>query len=258
MALFTASNLTAEAELKKPEPGRKYSRAALSALDKTDQERWFVDPRLDEKYQLPDIFYVTSHAFDRGHIVRRDDVAWGETYDLLRRANGDSYHLTNCSPQVPAFNRSNLGEDNWGDLENHILKSASRERYCEFAGPLFDDKNDDVFVGRGGGRTRLRVKIPSRYWKVIVARTTNGVVSYGFVLEQDLSKVDLEEFIVPNEFQRFMEPLAELQDKIGIKFPTIVLDGDQYDKDEGVDVAFRASVRRRAGGKEAVVEEIVP
>ncbi len=88
-------------KLKKPEPGRDYTRRGLSGLGANDQERWFIDPRLDEKLQLPDIFFTNDRkAFDKGHIVRRDDVAWGRSYDELKCANGDSYHVTNCSPQV--------------------------------------------------------------------------------------------------------------------------------------------------------------
>jgi endonuclease G len=160
MALFTASNVTAEPDLRKPEARHVYTRKGLSGLGPRDQERWFPDPRLSEDCQLPDVFYSRS-GFDRGHVVRRDDVAWGRSYDEVRRANGDTFHLANCSPQVPDFNRSSLREDNWGNLENHVLKSATSERYCQFSGPLFHDK-DEVFLGRGGGRTWLKVKIPSR------------------------------------------------------------------------------------------------
>jgi endonuclease G len=258
MALFTASNVTAEPRFKKPEPGRSYSRKALSGLGPNDQERWFPDPRMDNAFQLPDVFYTRDDgAFDKGHIVRREDVAWGETFEALRRANGDTYHVTNCSPQVAGFNRSTEGEDNWGDLENHVLKGAASERYCQFAGPILDPA-DEVFVGAGGGRVRLRVKIPSRYWKVIVVRTASGIASYGFVLEQDLSQVPTEEeFVVPANFRRFMEPLAELERKAGIVFPDEVRLADQHDTDEGVELAMRAGLRRRAAGAEAPTETMV-
>jgi endonuclease G len=257
MALFCASNVTADPRLKKPEPHRAYTRKGLTGLGERDQERWYPDPRMSEEYQLPDVFYTRDDgAFDKGHIVRRDDVAWGKTYEDVRRANGDTYHVTNCSPQVAGFNRSNVGEDNWGQLENHVLTSAASERYCLFAGPVLDDK-DDVFLGRAGGRARVRVKIPARYWKVIVVRTEDRVASYGFVLEQDLSDVTFEEFIVPEKFARFMEPLKEIQKKAGIEFPDVVLDADQHGTDEGLELAFRAEVRRRAGDREIVEESVM-
>ena len=160
MALFTASNVTADPELKQPERRRVYTRKGLTGLGDRDVERWFPDPRMSEDYQLPDVFYTRDDgAFDKGHVVRRDDVAWGATYEIIRRANGDTYHVTNCSPQVAGFNRSSLGEDNWGELEEHVFKSAVSERYCQFAGPVLDDK-DDIFLGRGGGRVRLSSEDP--------------------------------------------------------------------------------------------------
>jgi endonuclease G len=254
LALFTASNVTAETRLKKPESGRDYTRKGLSGLGKNDQEQWFPDPRLDDSYQLSDFFYTRDDgAFDKGHIVRREDVAWGDTYDLVKRANGDTYHVTNCSPQVAPFNRSNLGEDNWGNLENHVLKSAATERYCQFAGPVLDP-NDETFVGKIGKGTLLRVRIPSRFWKVIVATTAISVASYGFLLEQDLSDVPLVEFAVPNKFRRLMVPLRDLQKLTGIKFPDIVLSADQFETNEGVELALRAGLTRESTERDHITE----
>ena len=257
LALITASNVTASPKMKKPELDRSYNRAGLSGLGLSDQERWILDPRLNDDYQLPDVFFTRDNgAFDKGHIVRREDVAWGTTYDMLRRANGDTYHVTNCSPQVADFNRSALGEDNWGDLENHVLKSASSEQYCQFAGPVLDP-NDEVFLGRLGGGVRIRVKIPSRFWKVIIVRTEFGIASYGFVLEQDLTGVPLEEFIVPQNFARFLEPLTDIQTRAGIRFPDVVLGADQHSTQEGVELALQTGTARRSFAEGMIVEGLM-
>jgi hypothetical protein len=107
LALFTASNVDASAKARKPDPDALYTRKTLTGLGKNDQELWFTDPRIPEEQQLPDVFYTKDRqSFDKGHIVRRDDVCWGRTYAQLRRANGDTFHTTNCSPQVQEFNRS--------------------------------------------------------------------------------------------------------------------------------------------------------
>jgi endonuclease G len=255
LALFTASNVTAAAKLKKPEPGKNYTRKGLSGLADGDVERWFPDPRLADEFQLPDVFYTRDDgAFDKGHIVRREDVAWGTSYDLLRMANGDTYHLTNCSPQVKGFNQSSQGVDNWGDLEDHVLKGAASERYCQFAGPVLDP-NDEVFVGRAGGTKRVKVRIPSRYWKVLVVRTEEGLASFGFVQEQDLSDVPFEEF-VPAQFKRMMVSLTDLQELTGVTFPSIVVDADQFETNEGIELAFHAGVGR-AGAKTVSEEGVI-
>jgi endonuclease G len=252
IALFTASNVTAEAKLKKPEKNKSYSRSALSGLGDNDQERWFPDPRLGDEFQLPDVFYTRDDgAFDKGHIVRREDVAWGKTYRSLRVANGDTYHVTNCSPQVSGFNRSSGGRDNWGDLENHVLKGAASERYCQFAGPVLDP-DDQVFEGRAGGTNRVRVQIPTRYWKLIVVKTQDGLASYAFVQEQDLSDVPLE--FAAGPFRRFMVSLDELQELAGVTFPDAVRQSDRFGTDEGVEMAFNAGATRPgAPGDEGVI-----
>jgi endonuclease G len=245
LALFTASNVTEEPKLRKPDPNEEYTRRALSGLGPNDQERWFVDPRLDEKFQIPDVFFTKDRkAFDKGHIVRRDDVAWGATYESLRRANGDSYHVTNCSPQVSDFNQSARGEDNWGDLENHVLSEAANERLCVFAGPVLDP-SDEVFVGKGDGGTTLRAKIPSRFWKVMVARVEDGIAAYGFVLEQDLSDVEFREFTVPPEFLPAMTSIADIESLGGIDFADVIRDADQLDTVRGEEVGRRSGARRR-------------
>lgn len=244
LALVTASNVTKAPKLKRPEAGEDYTRKGLTGLGANDQERWFIDPRLDEKFQIPDVFFTRdSGAFDKGHIVRRDDVAWGKSYAILRRANGDTYHVTNCSPQVAGFNRSANGEDNWGDLENHVLSEAANERLCVFAGPVLDDA-DQTFTGKGANGAVLRARIPSRFWKVIVARVEDGAAAYGFVLEQELSDVPLE-FTVPEEFVSSMTPIGDIADMTGVKFPAIVLEADQFETTRGAEVASRAGSRRK-------------
>ena len=242
LALFTASNVTAERALRRPEDGMDYSRKGLSGLGEHDMEKWFADPRMAPAFQLSDRFYTQDNkAFDKGHIVRRDDVAWGASYAALRQANGDTYHITNCSPQVSQYNQSQRGEDNWGDLENTILSQATNERYCLFAGPILDPA-DDVFVGKATDGTALRVRIPKAFWKVVVATLEDGLAAYAFVLDQDLSAVDLE-FVVPDAFRRRMTSIAELERKTGVVFPDAVRAADRFDRD-GIEAAFRAGVAR--------------
>jgi endonuclease G len=244
IALVTASNLTVEAALRRPEPGRDYGRKGLGGLTKKDQEKWFLDDRLDAGLQLSDAFFTDDgRAFDKGHLVRRDDVAWGRTYDEVRRANGDTFHVTNCSPQVARFNQSQLGEDNWGDLENLVMSEAEAGRLCIFAGPVLSEQ-DETFVGVGPGGRTLRVKVPARYWKVIVAKAAGGVVAYGFVLQQDLSAVPLE-VTVPENFRRLQVPLAAITDATGVAFDREILRRDTFDSEFGVEAAWRGGLTRQ-------------
>ncbi len=249
LALFTASNVDADPAKKKPEPGRDYSRAALTGLvHSDDREKWFTDPRIPATHQLPNSFFDADRAsFDKGHIVRREDVAWGKSYDELRRANGDTYHVTNCSPQIESFNRA--GSDGlWGELENLVLKQAKTEKYALFAGPVFR-KNDRLFVGVDDvGPTK--VPIPRQFWKIVVARTEGELQTFAFILDQDLSDTKFEsvgglEFAVDTPWRKRMIAVKKLDKLIPeLEFPKQLLDSDQINADPG------EAVRASGGGME--------
>ncbi|MET0251981.1 MAG: DNA/RNA non-specific endonuclease [Novosphingobium sp.] len=212
LALFTAANVDARPAAKTPEPGRRYTRDALGGLGANDQEKWFSDPRLRGTEQLPDKFFTKDRgSFDKGHIVRREDVAWGATYAEVQAANGDTFFTTNCSPQVAKFNRSNHA-DNWGALEDLVAKQGRTERYCLFAGPVLKD-SDRIFAGTDE-RGAADVRIPQAYWKVVVAHTGGKLQVYAFVLKQDLSDTDLE-FSVPAQWKRQQVSLKALEDELG-------------------------------------------
>ncbi len=233
-ALYTASNIDARPEKQEPEPGKSYSRKDLGGLNKDQSEAWSTDPRIPELHQLPDRFFTSDGgAFDKGHLARRDAVAWGDTYDEVRRANGDSFHTTNCTPQIKEFNRGSLGGI-WGKLEDVIFAQADTETLCIFSGPLLQE-DDRVFVGRDD-QGEARIQIPSVYWKVVVARLEDEIQSFGFVLEQELSQVPLE-FAVEAPWIDSMIAITELEELIGnIRFPEVVVEGDQYDKAAGEEV----------------------
>lgn len=245
LALFTASNVTKEPSLRTPQKGKNYSRAGLAGFDDKSTERWFLDPRLAPEYQLPDVFFTKDRqAFDKGHIVRREDVAWGETYTAVKRANGDTFHVTNCSPQVAAFNRSNLGSENWGDLENVVLRASQSERLCVFAGPVLKP-DDSVFVGVGEDGTILRAKVPSAFWKIVVTAADGDLAAFAFLLEQDLSDVDWTEFTVPGEFIPSLVQLKSLERLTGVRFSEVLKTADQFDTEAGAElVAAGVAIRK--------------
>jgi endonuclease G, mitochondrial len=245
LAVFTASNVDAGQHRKEPEPGRDYSRRGLTGLGEHDQEKWFTDPRIPAIQQLPDRFFTKDRkSFDKGHIVRRDDVAWGDTYDELRRANGDTFHVTNCSPQVANFNRSNK-KGLWGELENIVLKQAEGERYCLFAGPVFAD-DDPLFRGLDDEGS-IDVKIPRQFWKIVVARSGDALQSFAFVLDQDLSNTDLE-FAVDVEWRTRMISIPNLEARLALlRFPQELHDSDQIDAGPGEAIRAQTSIETIAG-----------
>lgn len=234
LAYFTASNIDGAKKARRPVEGMNYSRKPLGGLAKNDQEKWLTDPRIPEIHQLPDKFYDKDRqSFDKGHIVRREDVCWGDTYEQVKKANGDTYHTTNCSPQVKIFNQSKY-EGEWGKLENYILDQAKEttekmgEKYCVFAGPVFDE-NDDWFEGFDN-RGRIRVQIPRKFWKIVIAQRGEKLESFAFLLEQDLRPVVFEEeFQVTEEWRNRTIKIQELEDMLeNITFPKVIKDTDKF------------------------------
>jgi endonuclease G len=229
MALFTASNVDWRAAVRTVN-GRKPSRNQLTGLADGDTEKWVSDPRIPEDQQLPDVFYTRDDgAFDKGHLVRRDDVCWGASFKDMQKANGDTFHMTNCSPQVKGFNQGARGEDNWGDLESLLQREARTEKLVVFAGPIFAE-DDPVFDGRDlGGPARIR--IPRRYWKIVVAKGDSGPQVYGFTLTQDLSAI---EFAVPANWRRHMERVSVIEKSLrGLVSLAWLKRRDQFDTVRG-------------------------
>jgi endonuclease G len=241
LAIFAASNVDWREESRTID-GRKPTRRELTELDDNAQERWVTDPRLAEAVQLPDVFYTKDGgAFDKGHIVRRDDVAWGKTFEDIQKANGDTYHTTNCSPQVAGFNRA-AADDNWGDLEKLIQRETGAERVCIFAGPVLHE-DDRVFSGRNE-HGPVEVQIPRAFWKIVVAADEDGPKAYGFVLEQDLSDVPLElplEFAVPQPWKRYMQSIGAIEEMLNgwVKL-TWLKEHDAIESEEGRRIATAA------------------
>ncbi len=215
LALFTAANVDWRPEMRLIK-GRKPTRKQLTGLGENDVERWVTDDRIDPRHQLPDAFFTKDGgAFDKGHLVRRDDVVWGKTFKDMQKANGDTYHTTNCSPQVMSFNQASRGEDNWGDLESLVQSQTKTEKAIIFSGPVFQ-ADDRVFEGRDGEGGSIRLRIPRRFWKIIVVKEKPDAGAYGFVLEQDLSRVPtVEEFAVPSEWQQHMVSIASIEESLG-------------------------------------------
>lgn len=255
LAVFTAANVSADPALKKPgnRPDADYTRAGLSGLGKNDIEQWFSDPRLPPDTQLPDRFYTKDRkAFDKGHIVRREDVAWGRTYKELRAANGDTYHVTNCSPQVLGFNRSGSGEDNWGDLENFVLRAAKQEKISVFAGPVLGEE-DPVFVGLDDDSS-VSIPVPVKFWKLLVVESEGHLQAFAFVLEQSLADVNME-LVISENWLPLMVPVSEIEELAQVRFSKAVRMADQFSTTEGIFVRRASGVGSRAAGEEAAAPQ---
>lgn len=226
LALFTASNVDWR-DRPKTIDGRELNRDSLCGFppDEDIREQWVTDARIAPKHQLPDVFFTKDYykpgsragAFDKGHIVRRDDVCWGISFDDIQMANGDTFHVTNCSPQIGAFNQAIKGDDNWGDLEVLIQSQTGpkkdKEKIVIYSGPIFG-ANDRWFNGRDDDGM-IRVQIPRAYWKIVVNKQPDGTAgAYGFTLKQDIVPFTEDEFKITPNWQGELERIDAIQQKM--------------------------------------------
>lgn len=130
------------------------------------REVWFDDPRIAAAAQCDQSLYDRQQprrVFDRGHLVRRQDPTWG-TAASAKRANADTFHFTNCTPQESRFNQSS---EYWQGIEEYVLDNAKAERLrvSVFTGPVLADDDPQYRY----------VYVPKKFWK-IVARVEDGAL----------------------------------------------------------------------------------
>ncbi len=182
---------------------------------KRHNSTWFHDLRIPRDIQLDREDY--GHAkIDRGHLVRRLTTNWGATDEIAKRANLDSYHYTNASPQHASFNRSH---QLWLGLENYILNSSKTHgfRANVFTGPIYTP--DDEEMGDTGA------PLPMHFWKVVtmLAATDDGqtrlhatayLLSQGQLIQQMLQEDGLTEStegFVFGDFKTFQVRIRDLE-----------------------------------------------
>ena len=191
-------------------------------------ENWRLDPRVaiqSAGMQLEDAhFYAPAKKIDRGHIVRREDGAWGSTAKEAEFGNSDTYHWTNCTPQSEGFNQSGK-QGIWGQFEEHIQAEVKAEggRMSVFAGPVLNP--DDPEHGYEDGAT---IQVPMEFWKVVacVSKENGQKVkrSYGLVFDQTepVERLGYERMNM-DDYEIYQMPLTEITKKTGVVFdPTLL------------------------------------
>jgi endonuclease G len=205
LAFFTACNIDGRTAKKVDRKTKKVVPLGVDDLEERldvaesaeASESWYDDPRLDlTDFAGTDIYSGQkvpgfpkpsdprriARMFQRGHLVRRMDPCWGED-SMALAAEADTFHWTNCSPQVGFFNmgtasRSQAGGGKmWRALEDYVLRNAvgMDTRICCFTGPIFDDAADRVFRS---------IKVPGRFFKVVVWAEGGALRSVAMIADQ--------------------------------------------------------------------------
>lgn len=213
-------------------------------------ESWFDDDRLDptefagkdvyEKQKVdgfPNGMGRTLRMFQRGHLVRRMDPAWGTDNQALV-ADADTFHFTNACPQVGFFNMGQAKSLNvpksgggrlWRAIENYVLRNAvaDKERVSVFTGPVF--ANND--------RKYRTIKIPGRFWKIVIWSDDGELRSAAMIADQrpvitvfpeamgDLSEAFADEADL-SKVKDFLTTVKKIEELTGLKFDAEVKAGD--------------------------------
>ncbi|MBO0932533.1 DNA/RNA non-specific endonuclease [Fibrella aquatilis] len=122
-------------------------------------DHWVVDPRIPAGLQTDETLYE-GNDWDRGHMVPRRAVAWGDSATATAAAQGVFYY-SNTVPQHRIFNQRN-----WNDLENFVLQKLrpDSKRLSVFAGPV-SRLTDIEYRGR---------RVPHSFWMItVVSDETN-------------------------------------------------------------------------------------
>lgn len=176
-------------------------------------DTWAYDGRLPISAQVGEELYA-SNGLDRGHLVRRQDPNWG---DAAAIANADTFHFTNCSPQMSGFNQKT-----WLELEDYILNNTQRwkARATVFSGPVFAD-DDRVYRG---------VKIPKAFWKVVAYLSDDGKPSASaYMIDQsrELGQLDL----MFGQLRTYRRSVIQIEQLTGIRFANLA-DYDGFSNEE--------------------------
>lgn len=177
-------------------------------------EKWYQDPRLEPEDQLEQSVFEKQRPriFDRGHMVRRLDLAWGSAA-MAQKASDDTFHFTNCSLQISEFNqRARL----WAGIENYVLDNAKAEkqRICVFTGPIFRD--DDP--------TYRDVAVPQEFWKILIRvdagqlRCTGFLADQGELLKRALQQEGAEAFDDLGPIAVFQSRISAVEEETGLDF----------------------------------------
>lgn len=160
-----------------------------------ENDKWFLDGRIPIEAQIGEDMYVRNRL-DRGHLVRREDPNWGADAEV---ANADTFHFTNCAPQMDVVNQRT-----WLGLENYILQNARawKERCSVFTGPVFG-RNDLEYRG---------ALVPKAFWKVVAFLSDDGRPSAtAYVVEQEEELGGLEAaFGAYKTYQRSVRSIERL------------------------------------------------
>jgi len=188
-------------------------------------DNWKRDSRIRDEDQLENHYYK-HNDWDKGHMVMRNNTAWGDTKHEAQLADEESFYYTNA-----AFQHKNMNRDEWLSLEENIERKFtedSNNRLCVFTGPIHSDL--DRFYARTWHDT---VRIPSAFYKIICYQNKdtavvnpNGLGTKAFIMFQDDEILKDMRGRRSIKFKEYQVTIKEIQDMTGLDFGKEIFDSN--------------------------------
>ncbi len=188
-------------------------------ITRAKDDVWYPDPRLEENEQpVKDFFQKPDPKFNKkkndfafGHMVRRTDPNWEEEREdgIAARAEQETFHLTNASPQAESLNSKT-----WNKLESIVLddlKKSLKIHAVVLTGPELT--GPELIHGT--------FPIPRQYWKIVAWRADNDLAAVGWRQRQpdDVLPATLELQQMPFDHpsgQAWLIPIREISAMSGL------------------------------------------
>lgn len=171
-----------------------------------------IDPDIPHELQIDNRrgYKGTHNPWDRGHLVRRASLHWGNL-DEAKRSDNESFFWTNIAPQ-----HNRLHQSSWGKIERWMVGWADEhnQRCCVFTGPVFtpDDPGHQNFSDQEP------IRIPAAFWKIMVIKHGGRLKAAGFLVwQRDYDKE------IPVTFDPHLEQvrITTLEHVLGMSFGTL-------------------------------------
>ena len=182
------------------------------------------DPDLSSKYHFTSDPYRFS-GYDHGHIIASADRA----YSFNKRANTQTFYMTNMQPQVNGFNAKV-----WANMEAQVRRwnnNSFRDTLYVVKGGTID-RWDQIITTIGSGQNKIPV--PKYFFMALLCKkntnsTTGGYRALGFWIQhKSNSDTDLRPYVVsidelerltgidffcnlPDQYEQIVESLSREQ-----------------------------------------------
>ncbi|AOF86360.1 DNA/RNA non-specific endonuclease family protein [Hydrogenophaga sp. RAC07] len=179
------------------------------------KDTWGYDPRIKKDTQVGHAEFYGPEAFDKGHMVRREDPGWGDTEKEALLGEDDTFVYTNAVPQMPQLNQRA-----WLSLEDYVLSNAKTQGFkiSVFTGPVY--RSDD--------RTYSGIQVPEDFFKVVVAIDVDSgeLLVSAYMLSQE--GMMPEEGFRYGPFKTYQVPLSKVENEAGLRFSAAVRAADVF------------------------------